>query len=97
MARPEGDSQGARGQVFSILRVFASNLTRELLSSRLTKILPFPSVAPNSGPPPRGKVLTSFPEAASMADAVLASPLKVKTRLENGSRSEERRVGKECR
>jgi len=45
----------------------------------------FPSDAPNSGPPPRGKVLTTFPEAASMADAVLASPLKVKTRFENGS------------
>ena len=85
IASPEGDSQGARGQVFSIFRVFASNFTSALLSSRFTNIFPLPSEAPNSGPPPSANVLIVLPVAASMAVDVLASPLNVNTRFENGS------------
>jgi hypothetical protein len=69
----------------STLRVLASNLTSELLSSRLTKILPLASEAANSGPPPRATVPATLPEEASMTEEELASPLKMKTRFEKES------------
>src|SRR5580698_11320399 len=83
IASPEGDSQGAKGHVFSILRVLASNLTSALLSSRLTKIFPLLSDAANSGPPPRATVPATFPDAASIAVLEFASPLNEKARLLN--------------
>ena len=65
--------------------VFASNSRIELLSSRFTNMLPWPSSAGSSGLPLSITVPTTLPVTASMAVALELLPLKVKTRLVCGS------------
>ena len=63
----------------STVSLGASILRTRLSSSRLSKTEPLPSAAANSGPPLRSTVPTTFPVAASIAVALLLSPLKAKT------------------
>ena len=77
----DGSSPGSSGQRSVTVIFWASILATVLLSSRLTKTLPAPSAAANSGLPPRSMVPSTLPSAASMTVAVPSRPLKAKTRL----------------
>jgi hypothetical protein len=82
-----GPSQPVRGQVAVRVLVWASRRTISLLSSMLSKTVPLPSTAGNSGLPGRGMLATTFRVAASMTAASLLRPSKAQTVWVAGSKT----------
>ena len=66
-ASPLGSEQGAKGQRDFTSSLLGSSASNWLLSSRLTKISPLPSLTANSGFPSSLMVPTTVPLAASIA------------------------------
>ena len=86
-ARPLGLSQPVRGQTAVIVLVLALRRTISLLSSMLSKTVPLPSTAGNSGLPGRGMVATTLCVAALMTETSLLRPLKAQTVWVAGSKT----------
>ncbi len=79
MAKPLG-LLAFSGQTARTFKVLVSMAAMESLSSKLTKTVPWPSLAANSGRAPSSMVALSFSFLASMTEALRLLPLKAKTR-----------------